>query len=317
MSGAAQIAGNPARNVALGCLYITLAGALFSIMLSVVRLAAAELHPFEIAFFRFFFGALFMVPYILRHSSGGADNVWRSNRMRTHGLRSVFTVLATLSWFSALAALPIAQAVSLNFTAPLFVTIGAALVLGEVVRFRRWAATVVGFIGVLVILRPGVAAVEPAMALPILAAAFMAVSILFIKSLSRTESVATIITYQNLVPLPAFFIIALFVWTTPSWQVLGLVALIGLLGNLAHFFLTRAFALADASVVMPFDYLRLPFAAAVAFFVFNEVPDPWTWLGAAIIAASAIYIGRREAKLAAEGRRPPPPPPALEPKLPA
>ncbi len=305
-----------ARDIILGCAYITGSAACFSIILSLVRLLSTELHPFEIAFFRYFFGALFMLPYIARHATAATGAVFRTSRLHVHMVRGALALAATLTWFSALAVLPIAQAVSLNFTVPLFATAGAALILRERVRLRRWTATTVGFLGVLVIIRPGVGDVSWVMALPIVAAAFMATSALTIKSLTRTDSTATIISYQNLLPLPAFFIIALFVWTTPSWQAIGLLALLGLIANLAHLCLTRGFALADASIVMPFDYSRLPFAAGIAFLLFGEVPDPWTWVGAAIIATSAIYIARREALLAAQGKLPDPTPTTLDPKLP-
>ena len=317
MTGAAAPSNTAAREVVVGCVYVTLAAICFSAMLTFIRLATAEVHPFQAAFFRFAFGALFMLPYILRHSGPGTGNVWRTNNLRLHLGRTIFTVSATLTWFSALTVLPVAEAVSLNFTTPMFATIGAALILGEVVRVRRWAATMVGFIGVLVIVRPGFTEVSWPMVLPILAAVFMAGAVMFIKRLSKTDSAATMVNYQNLLPLPAFFVIALFFWTTPSWNALFYMALTGALGNLAHICLSRGFARADASLVMPFDYTRLPFAAAIAFLVFGEVPSIWTWVGAAVIAGAAVYIARREAQLAAQGRHDPTPPPPLDPKMPA
>ncbi len=296
----AAAGGQPARRMSpafAGAMFMVLAALGFSGMNVLVRLAAAELHPFQVAFLRFLFGACFAVPWLLRQGGG-----WRSQRLGLHALRACLTTSSALLWFSAVSLLPLAQAVSLNFTAPLFATIGAALFLGEVVRVRRWTATALGFVGVLIIVRPGVTEVSPAMALPLLAAATMTVSVLFVKVLTRTESAPTILFYMNVLPLPFLLVFALFVWQAPSPLGWGLGVAMGALGVTAHFFFTRAFAIADASYVIPFDYVRLPFIAVIAFFAFGEVPDVWTWVGAGVIAGSAIYIARREAQLARAGR---------------
>ena len=131
-----------------------------------------------------------------------------------------------------------------------------------------------------------------------LAAVFMAVSTLVVKSLSRTDSPNAIVLYMNLILTPLSLVPALFVWRWPGVADFGLLILIGLLAAVSHLLLTRAYTKADASAVMPFDYARLPFVAGFAFLIFGEVPDIWTWLGAAIIAASAIYIAQREAQVA-------------------
>ncbi len=279
-----------------GAILMVLAALGFSGMNALVRVAAGELHPFQVAFLRFFFGACFALPWLVR--LGG----WRSQRLGLHALRACVTTVTALLWFSSLTLLPMAQAVSLNFTAPLFATIGAALFLGETVRSRRWSATAIGFVGVLIIVRPGVAEVSPAMALPLLAAATMTVSVLFVKVLTRTDSAPTILLYMNVLPLPMLFAFAVFVWEWPSAFGWTIVVVMGAVGVVSHYFFTRAMALADASYVIPFDYLRLPFIAVIAFFAFGEVSDMWTWVGAAVIAGSAIYIARREAQLAKQAR---------------
>jgi drug/metabolite transporter (DMT)-like permease len=217
-----------------------------------------------------------------------------------HLWRAAVGLVAMLTWFSAIAYLPLAEAVALNFTVPLFATAGAALFLGEAVRARRWTATAVGFLGVVVILRPGFTEFTPLMTLPVIAAGFMAVSTLLVKSLSRTEAPAAIVTYMNLLLTPLSLLPALFVWRWPTLTELGLGLFIGLCAALAHNAFTRAFVQADASAVMPFDYSRLPFVAMVGYLLFAEVPDGWTWVGAAIIAAAAIYIAQRESRLARE-----------------
>ena len=268
----------------------------FAVVTALVRVAVEELHPFEVALFRWVFGAVFLVPWALRQ--GGL----KTTRLGLHLSRALLTLTSTLMWFVALLLLPLAQAVALNFTIPLFVTLGAALFLGEAVRLRRWTAIAMGFVGVLVIVRPGVADVSWPMVLPILAALTMAASVLVMKSLTRTDAPSTIVAYQSLLVTPLTAIAAAFFFELPSWPTLGLMAAIGLLASVAHLLLTRGFALAEASAVIPFDYARLPFIALIGFVVFGEIPNAWTWVGAAIIAAAAIYIARREAQLAKAGR---------------
>ncbi len=277
-----------------GALYMTSAALCFSIMNVAIRIVSVELDPLQIAFLRNFFALIFMLPWLAR---AGLDGL-RTRRLATHFWRAAFGLAAMICWFYSIALLPLAEAVALNFTVPLFATIGAAIFLREIVRARRWSATLLGFLGVLVILRPGFAEFSTAMALPVIAALFMAVSTLIVKSLSRSETPAAIVIYMNLILTPLSLVPALFVWRWPSWGDFALLVLVGLLAAIAHILLTRAYTKADASAVMPFDYARLPFVAALAFLVFGEVPDIWTWVGAAIIGCSAIYIAHREARVA-------------------
>ncbi len=275
---------------------MTSAALCFSVMNVLVRLAADELEPMLIAFFRNFFALLLMLPWLARAGLGGL----RTKRIKLHLVRAFFALLTMVTWFSALAFLPLGEAVALNFTVPLFATAGAAIFLGEAVRARRWSATAVGFLGVLIVLRPGFAELTPAMALPILAAVCMASASLVVKSLSRTDRASTIVLYMHLFLTPLSLIPALFVWQWPSWEILIYLVGLGGAGALAHLFLTLALAKADASAIMPYDYARLPFVAVLAFFTFGEVPDIWTWVGAAVIAGSSIYIARREARATAQ-----------------
>ena len=279
-----------------GALLMTGAAFCFSVMNVLIRLAAVEIEPFQIAFFRNLFALLFVLPFVVRAGGPGL----RTGRLGLHCVRAAIGLGAMLCWFTSVARLPLAEAVALNFTVPLFATAGAAIILGEIVRARRWSATVVGFLGVLIILRPGFTEITPVMSLPIIAAAFMAISVLLVKTLSRSESAASIVLYMNLILTPLSLGPAQLVWRWPSLTVLGILAVIGAMAAVAHLLLTQAFAKADASAVTPFDYARLPFVAVIAFFVFGETPDVWTWVGAAVIAASAVYIARRESQVAQE-----------------
>jgi drug/metabolite transporter (DMT)-like permease len=263
----------------------------FSLMAGLIRYASASLDPLQIVFFRNAFALLFMLPWLARVGFGGL----RTGRLGLHFTRAAFGLCAMSSWFTAVALLPLAQAVALNFTVPLFATIAAALVLGEIVRARRWTATIVGFLGVIVIVRPGFESVSPATALPVLAALFMAATAVAVKALSRTEDASAMVFYMNLFLAPMSLIPALFVWRWPDPATWLAVALIGLIAALAHQLLVRSFAKADASAVIPFQYARLPFSAGVGFLAFGEVPDIWTLVGALIIAGAAVYIAQREA----------------------
>jgi len=283
-----------------GALYMIFASACFAAMNALIRLAAAELEPLQIAFLRNIFALAFMMPWLLRAGLKGL----RTERLKLHLWRGVIGITAMVCWFTAVVRLPLSEAVALNFTVPLFATVAAVVFLKEVVRARRWSATAVGFLGVLIILRPGFADLTLLMALPVVAAAFMAVSITIVKRLSDTESVGAIVLYQNLILTILSFVPSLFVWRWPSGlETWFYVAGVGFMAVLAHLALTRAYTKADASAIIPFDYARLPFVALLAFFLFGETADVWTWIGAGVIAASSIYIARREAVVAREERR--------------
>ncbi len=283
---------------AQGVLWMAGAAVCFSAMIVLIRLAVDVLHPFQVAFFRNLFGLMFMLPWILRV---GIDGL-RTRRIGAYSWRAAVGLVAMLSWFMALSMMPLAEAVSLSFTSPLFATIGAALFLGEIVRARRWSATAIGFLGVLVILRPGLEAVTPAALLVLLSALAGAVSALLVKSLSRTEPSRAMVAYMSLFLTPLSLVPALFVWQPPSLTVIAIMVLVGALATVAHLMFTHAMHLADASAVIPLDYLRLPLVALLGWALFGERMDLWSWAGAAIIIASTLYIARREAVVARERR---------------
>ncbi len=199
-----------------------------------------------------------------------------------------------MAGFYAVAYMPIADATAISFTAPLFATAGAALLLGERVRVRRWAATLVGFAGVLVVMQPGPETFKPLALFALLGAAATAGSFLTVKELCKTEPPTVIVVFMVLYLAPMSLVPALFVWSWPTWSMLPWLVAMGALGTLGHLAVTRGFAAAEMSVVLPFDYLRLPFSAAMAYFAFVEVPDRLTFLGTAIIAAASVYIAHRE-----------------------
>lgn len=276
---------------AMAALWMVGAALFFSGLSALIRRLGQEMHPFEVAFFRNLFGFLFMVPWLWRIGFG----ILRTKRLGTYTWRSLLSLASMLAWFSALPIMPFEQAVALSFTAPLFATVGAALILKETVRARRWSATIVGFLGVLLIVRPGFGdGLGLGATLAILSSMISAGLTLIVKDLSRTEPSDAVVTYMVLLLTPMSLIPAAFVWQWPPLEQWPLLVAMGALGSMGHMCLMRSFALADASAVMPYDYTRMLFATLIGYLAFAEVPDIWTWVGAGIIASAAIYIARRE-----------------------
>jgi drug/metabolite transporter (DMT)-like permease len=269
----------------------------FSCLSATVKHLSGELHGFVTAFWRNLFGFLFMIPWLWQHGFGSL----RTGRFGTYLLRSSISVVSMMCGFTGLAYLPIANATSLSFTAPLFATILAALILKERVRFRRWSATLMGFGGVLIILQPwaeaGFGSIGTGETL-IIASAFLTATVtIIVKTLSRSESSNAIVTYMVLLATPISLVPALFVWSWPSPAAWPFVVALGLFGTLGHLCWTRAFAMAEASAIVPYDYSRLIFTVLLGMFWFGEVPDSWFWIGSAVIVAAGFYIAQREARL--------------------
>lgn len=285
-----------------GALWMVFSACSFAGVSVAVHSLAGRIHPFEIAFFRTVFLALFLSPLLLR--SGWSALATRNWRMQL--FRAMASVAAMMSWFSALSLMPIAEVTALTFTAPLFSTLGAGLLLGERVGMRRWGAVLVGFAGTLVILRPGIGAVAPGASVALLAALFMAIIPLSVKVLSRTNSPTTVVLLVALLSTPMSLIPALFVWTAPPPGTWPWLIASGLFASGVQWGMAKAYALADVSAVLPFDFSRLIFVAAAGFLMFGEVLDLWTAAGAVLIFSATLYTARREARLA---RRLNPPPP--------
>jgi drug/metabolite transporter (DMT)-like permease len=284
--------------VTRAALWILLSG-ICSVMMNVlIRVAAQAMHPFEVAFFRCLFGLVILAPWVIR--SGPA--LLRSRNQGFYLLRAGVGLISMATWFYGITLVPLATATAVNFTAPLFATVAAALVLHEDVRLRRWSAVALGFIGVLVIMRPGYQGLDADLLLLLLSAATAAMNNITVKFLARSEPPSRIVAYFMIYLTPLSLIPALFVWRWPDPSTLGALVGLGGLGTIAHLAVARALAAADASACAPFEFARLPFAALIGFLWFGEVTDLWTWVGAAVIAGSSIYVAYREARLARVGR---------------
>lgn len=282
----------------------------FAVMAVAIRLLKGQQNAIDITFWRAVMGTLFLLPFMLRGMGGG---MFRANRWGLLVLRSALTYVAMASYFYALANMNIVDAVALNATIPLFTVFLAALVLPEIVGWRRWAATVVGLCGALVILRPGFQEISIAAALALASAIFYAGAGVTVKILSRTEPTARIVFYMNLFMIAIAVVPWAWRWNMPTLDSWPWLIVIGVSGTLAHVCITRAYASADASFCAPFDFWRLFLVVIAGWLIFDDPGSLWTWLGAAVIFASAAYITRREALRARQERQatdPPPPVPS-------
>ncbi|MDP6953784.1 MAG: DMT family transporter [Alphaproteobacteria bacterium] len=293
MSEAAGSANRPAVGMAL----MFSATIIFSLMHAAIRHVSGELHPFEMAFFRNLFGLLVMGPILLRYGLAPL----RTARFPLHGLRAIFNLVAMLCFFYALSITPLADVAALSFTAPLFATILAVFVLGEVVRIRRWTAIMFGFAGAFVAIRPGFEHVGLGPLLVLTQAAVWGGALIVIKILGRTESSITIAAYMVLLMIPLSAGPALLFWQTPTLEQLAWLALIGVLGTFAQLLMTQALKETEATLVLSLDFFKLVWATMLGYWLFGEVPDEFTWVGGMMIFASATYIAYREANL--RGRR--------------
>lgn len=266
----------------------------FAVMVITIRLASESLHTFEVAFFRSFFGMLAALPLLYKHGPG----LLRTRQLPRYFVRCVLGTLSMFCGFWAIGNLPLAQAVSLSYSTPLFVTIAAVLWLGEQVRVRRWSAVVLGFIGVLIIVRPGTAEFSAGTLIAISAAIISGIVAIQIKQLSYSEPADRIVILTTILWVPMSLVPALFVWEWPHGIVWLWVVCAGVLGTAGHMLWTRALKLGDVSALTPISFMQLPIVAVFGFFLFGEDLDRWTVLGAAIIFIANGYIAHREARLA-------------------
>jgi drug/metabolite transporter (DMT)-like permease len=281
------------NNVLCGAAWMILAGFCWTIMTILVRQLSADYSSFEILFFRNLVSVCILLPLAMR---SGLSSL-KTQRLPLHSLRALLSYIGVLLLFYGIANIPLPDVTALSFTQPLFVVVLAALILKEAVNGARWIAVIAGFVGLLVIVRPGVVAVELATVLVLLSAFSYAVSNICVKRLMTTDTANQSVFYFNLLMLPIALVPALFVWVTPALADLPLFVAIGVNGTIAVYAYARSFTLADASAVMPFDFLRMPMAATAAFLLFSETGDIWTWVGSVIIFASSYFLARSSSKL--------------------
>ncbi len=279
---------------ARGAVWMLLAALMYTLTGAMVRHLAAGYSVFEVGFFRSVIALAILLPFALGGSRRTVHERLRTRKFPLHVLRTVLAYVGIMCWFYAVSHIPLADYYALQFLTPLFTMAGAALLLGERIGCRHWLAALVGLAGALVILRPGLIEVGLGVVAAVGAALFFASTNWTVRVLSRTDSARVILTYGNLLLIPMSLIPALPVWVTPGWTDLMWLCGVGVAGTIAQFSITRAVGAADARIVQPFDFTRLPFAAAIGWLAFGEVSDIWTWVGAVIIFAAASYVLRLE-----------------------
>ncbi|NQV85443.1 MAG: DMT family transporter [Rhodospirillales bacterium] len=284
----------PGSNNLKGMMWMLLSGMLMSGMHASIRYVSADLHPFEIALFRLLFGLLALAPWFIK--LGWAP--LKTNRPGLLILRGVLNIACMLAFFYALSITPLAEVTALVFTAPIFATILAVVFFGERAGLRRWAAIGVGFLGAMVVLRPGFQDIGLGQMLALFAAIVWGVCMVLIKTLGRTETSLTITVYMSLVMAPLALLPALWVWQWPTGEQYVWLAAIGLLGGLGQLAMTEALKVGETHVVMPIDFTRLIWISVIAYLAFAEEPGLYTWIGGAIIFAATAFITWRERAVA-------------------
>ena len=256
-----------------------------------VKLLSDDLHPIVICFYRSLMGLILITPFVIRNNF----KALQTQNMRLQIFRASINVISMICWFSAIGMMHFEKATALGFTTPLFTTVLAVIVLGEVIRFHRTAALLLGFIGIIIIIRPGYVPFEFGTVLMLIASFSFSFVLIFVKKLSATDSSLTIIFYHLLYMTPVFFILSLFYWENINLYQLIVFTLMGASGLLSHWCLAQAFKMSDTTFVMPLQFTKLIWASLIGLFLFAEQPDIWTWVGGVIIFISVVYITYREA----------------------
>lgn len=301
-SDAAAAYGPPAEERPVAAAMIAIAASFFvASMQALVRDVSSEVHPFQIAFVRAVFGAVFCAALVVAMGTV----TFRLRAPFLNLLRGVLGGVSISLWFLGLSMVPLAEATALSFSSVIFAALGAILFLGERMGLRRWLAVAVSLVGTLVILRPGVEAVQVG-ALVVLAASLVGgINMLLAKVLVRHDPAQTVVFWTAVIVSVVTALPAWFVWQAPSAENWGKLVVIGCLGSLGMFGMTYAVRYADTTLVNPMGFTRIVWATSLGYIFFSEIPDTWTMIGGLMIISGTLYIGLREAWLARAARRPP------------
>jgi drug/metabolite transporter (DMT)-like permease len=265
------------------------------------REATRELSVFQIMLMRSVLGMVLLWPLV--HAAGGLSAM-RTQRLPQHAARNVVHYAAQYGWFVALTLIPLAQLVSIEFTMPIWSAVLAVFFLGERMNTRKWLAVVLGLVGVAVIVRPSAGTVDAGQLIALACALGFAISVVLVKSLTRTESAVAIIFWMLVVQSAIGLVPALMVWQWPSAPIWGWVVVVAFCGTFSHYCFARAMQHADATVVVPMDFLRVPLTALVGWLVYAEALDLFTGLGVGLILAGNVLNLIRWPNKAERAKRP-------------
>ena len=262
-------------------------------MLSFLKIAQEDVNVYVAGFFRFFLGLVIILPYIIKNK----NTVLKTTHLKQHFLRAILGLPAMLLYFSALVLLPIEKLTAISFVVPLIVTILAVFFLGEKIYIYRTLALILGFSGMLVIIRPGFVDISIGVYMVLFSALLWSINIIITKKISKDDSAITILAYQSIFMSLLSFFIVIFFWEIPSLKTFIYLGLAAMCGTVLHLTLNHAFKLVDVSMTQPYSFLNLVFASIIGYFVFDEIPDFYTWIGALIIFTGVLIISYREMKL--------------------
>lgn len=277
----------PLRGIAL----MVAAMVVFSGMDCASKVLAETYHPLMITWSRQVAQVILLAPLILWM---GPMRCIHSVAPGAQTLRGLLLYFSTICFVSGLAQLPLAEASAIGFVSPMFTTALSIPLLGEKVGIRRWAAVLVGLVGVLIVIRPGTAAFDPAALFPVASAAFWALALIVTRKMSHRDTPLTTLVYASLVGLVAASVPLPWFWAMPDPAALGLILLSGALSLGGHYLLVQAFQLGSASILAPFAYTQMVWATVFGYLIFQNLPDRWTWVGATVIILSGVYVWHRE-----------------------
>jgi len=286
-----------------GAMWMLGGAVFFSVTAVLIKIAGQTQHTFEIVFFRCLFGMLVVIPLLMKSGLGAL----RVNKPGLHLIRAACAVVGMSSGFYAITHLELATAISLSFTRPLFMIILAAVFLHEFVRWRRGLATAVGFVGVLIMMQPGASSIEPAVLTGLLGALAVGGALITVKLIAPYDAPVTIMLTFSIATVVMATIPAAFVWQTPTNDELLLFMGLGIVASLGQYCFIQAFTVGEATVMSPIDYVQIILGSTAGFLIFNERPGIETFIGAAVIVISTLYIVMRGARVQATPPQPPDP----------
>jgi drug/metabolite transporter (DMT)-like permease len=276
-------------------LYMLVAVASFVLVDTSAKWLTAGYSIVQILFFGRMLGPFFALYLAYRRGNGLAD--LKTRRPMMHLVRTLLALAAIGTYFYALKVLPLAECISIGFSAPLFMAILSIPMLGEKIGPRRWAAILVGLVGVVVILRPGLLPVSWGALSALASGLLYALSFILARRMSATESLASLMFWFTAIGLVATSIVLPFVWITPAWPDVLPFAVVAILTTFAHLFITQAFRYGEVSLLAPMEYTALIWGVIYGWLIWGDLPDLWVFVGAGIMIASGVYLLHREHKL--------------------
>ena len=264
-----------------------------TLMGTFIKLAQEELNVFTTGFLRFFFGFLIITPYILKTKF----EVFSTKNLKIHILRSALNLPAMLLGFAALAMLPLEKMTAIHFIVPIIVTILAVIFLKEKIYLYRSIALVMGFLGMLIILRPGIIDISIGIYLALISSLIWSVVIILTKKVSKDDSAITILSHQYVYMSLFSFPLVIYFWDQPSLKTIIFIFCAAMSGTILHIALNHAYKLVDVTMTQPYSFLGLVVSSIIGYFVFSDKPDFYTWLGASVIFCGVLLISYRELQL--------------------